>query len=81
MADSSEIALKTAGGILPQGVNRYQIDLLNLGWEDEWDIAFMLDVLEHIPDDICALRQAAKALRPGGLLFVATPRVSAVLEL
>ena len=73
LADSSRVALTMAGNILPPGVDRYQIDLMNLGWEDEWDIAFMLDVIEHIPDDIRAVRQAAKALKPGGLLFVATP--------
>ena len=73
LADSSQVALTMAGYILPPGVDRYQIDLMNLGWEDEWDIAFMLDVIEHIPDDIRAVRQAAKALKPGALLFVATP--------
>jgi SAM-dependent methyltransferase len=73
LADSSQVALTMAGKILPSGVDRYQIDLMNLGWEDEWDIAFMLDLIEHIPDDIRAVRQAAKALKPGGLLFVATP--------
>ena len=59
--------------ILPSGIDRYQIDLMNLGWEDEWDIAFMFDVIEHIPDDIEAVRHVIKALKPGGLLFVATP--------
>jgi SAM-dependent methyltransferase len=73
LADSSQVALTMAGNILPPGVDRYQIDLMNLGWEDEWDIAFMLDVIEHIPDDFSAVRQAAKAITPGGLLFVATP--------
>ena len=73
LADSSEIALKMAGQILPPGVDRYQIDLMNLGWEDEWDIAFLLDVIEHISDDIEAVRQVAKAIKPGGLLFVVTP--------
>ena len=33
----------------------------------------MLDVIEHSPDDLRAVRQAAKALKAGGLLFVATP--------
>jgi SAM-dependent methyltransferase len=73
LADSSEVALTMAANILPSGVDRYQIDLMNLGWENEWDIAFMLDVIEHIPDDIRAVSEAAKALNPGGLLFVATP--------
>jgi 2-polyprenyl-3-methyl-5-hydroxy-6-metoxy-1,4-benzoquinol methylase len=73
LADSSTVALSMAGEILPPGVDRYQIDLMNLDSEKEWNIAFMLDVIEHIPDDIRAVRQAAKALKPGGLLFVATP--------
>lgn len=58
---------------MPSGIDRYQIDLMNLGWENEWDIAFMLDVIEHIPDDIEAVRQAIKALKSGGLLIVAAP--------
>jgi hypothetical protein len=41
LADSSQVALTMAGNILPPGVDRYQINLMNLGWEDEWDIAFM----------------------------------------
>ena len=31
LADSSEIALNMASNILPPGVDRYQIDLMNLG--------------------------------------------------
>jgi SAM-dependent methyltransferase len=73
LADSSDVALTMAANILPAGVDRYQIDLMNLGWQNEWDIAFMLDVIEHIPDDIRAVSQAAQSLKPGGLLFVATP--------
>jgi SAM-dependent methyltransferase len=73
LADSSPVGLAMAGKILPPGVDRYHIDLMNLYWEDEWDIAFLLDVIEHIPDDTCAVRQAAKALKPSGLLFITTP--------
>lgn len=73
LADSSRTALRMAGDVLPEGVERYQIDLMNLGWRDHWDVAFLLDVIEHLPDDLEALRQARAALRPGGLLFVTTP--------
>ncbi len=73
LADSSETALRMAGDALPTGVARYQIDLMNLGWEAQWDCAFLLDVIEHLPDDVQAMRQAAQALKPGGLLFVTTP--------
>lgn len=73
LADSSETALRMAGSVLPANVARYQIDLMHLGWEEQWDCAFLLDVIEHLPDDVQAMRQAAQALRPGGYLFVTTP--------
>jgi len=34
---------------------------------------FLLDVLEHVPEDRAALLQIREALTPGGLLFVTTP--------
>ena len=56
--------------ILPQRVDRYQIDLVYRGRENERDIALMLDVIEYIPDDIRAGCLTAKVLKPDGLLFV-----------
>jgi 2-polyprenyl-3-methyl-5-hydroxy-6-metoxy-1,4-benzoquinol methylase len=73
LSDSSLQALSSAGPVVGEGVGRYQIDLLDLLWHDRWDVAFLLDVLEHIPADEQALRQIWLALRPGGLLFVTTP--------
>jgi SAM-dependent methyltransferase len=73
LADSSMQALSLAEGVVGSFATRYQIDLLELPWNAEWDVAFLLDVLEHIPDHADVLRQAAKALRPGGLLFVTAP--------
>lgn len=77
LADSSEVALAAAGTVLPPSVGRYQIDLMNLGWENRWDTAFLLDVIEHLPDDLRALQQAREALKPGGHLFVTTPALPA----
>jgi SAM-dependent methyltransferase len=73
LADSALNALQRAKPVLPPAVTRYQIDLLRLGWRDRWDVAFLLDVLEHLPADADALVQAREALKPGGLLFVTTP--------
>ena len=73
LADSSEMALNMSGIVLPDDVARYQIDLMNLGWHEQWDNAFLLDVIEHLPDDVRGVRQAAQALKSGGLLFVTTP--------
>lgn len=73
LADSSPHALQLAAPVLPARVRRYQIDLLDLQWVDRWDVAFLLDVLEHLDDDVGALRQIRSALRPGGFLIVTTP--------
>jgi SAM-dependent methyltransferase len=73
LADSSPVALELAAPVVGAETSRYQIDLLNLGWTARWDVAFLLDVLEHIPQDLDVLRQIFAALRPGGLLFVACP--------
>jgi SAM-dependent methyltransferase len=73
LADSSRDALEYAGHVVGANVNRYQIDLLNLPWSNRWDVAFLLDVLEHIPDDVAVVQQVRRALRPGGWLLVTTP--------
>ncbi len=41
--------------------------------EDAYDVIYSIDVLEHIEDDVRALRQMARALRPGGWLAIHTP--------
>ena len=46
---------------------------MQLHMHEQWDAAFLLDVIEHLPDDLQALRQARDALKPGGYLFVTTP--------
>lgn len=77
LADSSERALRHAATILPGRVGLYQVDLMDLQWSGRWDLAFLLDVLEHIPDQEGALRQIHAALAPGGLLFVTVPALRA----
>jgi len=73
LADSSTTALALASDSLPAGAKRYQIDLLNLQWSERWDLAFLLDVVEHIEEDERVLCQARDAVRPGGTIVVATP--------
>ena len=75
LADSSARALAMAEQVVGPRVARQQIDLLRLPWGEggRWDVAFLLDVLEHLPQDATALAQIRQSLKPGGLLFVTTP--------
>jgi SAM-dependent methyltransferase len=73
LADSSSAALTMAGECLPSQVDLRQVDLMELPWAQTWDMAFLLDVLEHQPDQEAVLGQIREALVPGGLLFVTVP--------
>ncbi|MGH7878661.1 MAG: class I SAM-dependent methyltransferase, partial [Candidatus Binataceae bacterium] len=73
LADSSPKVLELAGAVIPPDVKRCRIDLNRLPWQNRWDVAFLFDVLEHIEDDVGALRQVRDTLRPGGLLFITLP--------
>ena len=77
LADSSERALDEAAPIVGAETPRFQVDLMDLQWSARWDVAFLLDVIEHIPDDQTVMRQVRDALRPGGLAIVATPALDA----
>lgn len=49
-------------------------DACNLPFpDDSFDLVTLLDVLEHIPDDARAAREAMRVLKPGGTLLVSTP--------
>lgn len=38
-----------------------------------FDVVTQFDLLEHVPDDAAAAREAVRVLRPGGTLLVSTP--------
>jgi 2-polyprenyl-3-methyl-5-hydroxy-6-metoxy-1,4-benzoquinol methylase len=73
LGDSSEVALLGAQGVLPASVELYQVDLMAAQWHERWDVIFLLDVIEHCPDDAAVMQQAYEALTPGGVLIVSTP--------
>lgn len=41
--------------------------------EGPFDAIFMFEVLEHVPDDVWALRELRRRLAPDGILFLSTP--------
>lgn len=71
--DSSPKAAALAAKMLEPDVSLFQADLLDLGWRKRWDVAFLLDVVEHAPDDTAILREVRETLTDDGLLFVTVP--------
>jgi SAM-dependent methyltransferase len=59
---------------LPQ-VQFIVADAIALPFADEsFALVTMFDLLEHVPDDRRALREACRVLQPGGSLLISTPR-------
>lgn len=50
-------------------------DICNLPFEDnQYDIIFCNHVLEHIPDDIKAMQELFRVLKPGGMAIIQIPQ-------
>lgn len=56
----------------------FAADILDFPSEDAaFDVIFFNHVIEHIPDDVAALKVVKRILRPGGLLVLGTPNEGA----
>ena len=69
-------AMKEAGEV-PAGAeaDTKEGDALQLPFADgEFDRVVAAEVLEHIPDDLTAISELVRVLRPGGTLAVSVPR-------
>jgi len=57
-----------------RGVEVFQGDLIAAGFPDQsFDLVYMGDVLEHVPDCRRTLLEVARVLRPGGHLYLRGP--------
>ena len=69
MVDAGELCAETARCGAVQG------DALHLPFADgTFDRVIASEVLEHIPDDVAAMTELARVLRPGGTMAVTVPR-------
>ncbi len=69
MVDAGELAPSTRAGAV-------QGDALHLPFADgAFDRVIASEVLEHIPDDVAAMAELARVLRPGGTMAVTVPRM------
>jgi SAM-dependent methyltransferase len=65
--------LEVARRRLPD-VELVQLDAARMPYEDEFDVVGAFDVLEHLDDDVAALQQIRKAVRPGGRAILLVPQ-------
>jgi SAM-dependent methyltransferase len=55
------------------GIRLFQFDLYKVPFRGHYDCVCAFDVIEHIEDDLLALRNIAEALKPGGFFFMTVP--------
>lgn len=51
-----------------------QMDADRIPYRDEFDVVCAFDVIEHIDDDVAAIKQMRQAARLGGGIFIAVPQ-------
>jgi len=56
------------------GIELVELDVLDSGYANEFDVVAAFDVIEHIEDDVAALQTLHAALRPGGYCFLTVPQ-------
>ncbi|HEU6450447.1 MAG TPA: class I SAM-dependent methyltransferase [Gemmatimonadaceae bacterium] len=71
--DPSPIAMAMCAGRKLTGVRSGSATDLSSFGDERFDIVTLLDVIEHVDDDVCAIRSAASVLRPGGRVVVTVP--------
>jgi len=66
----------TAGGY---GQLDYVSDICNIPVKDEsFDIVLCIEVLEHVPEPIAAIKELSRILKPQGILLLSAPQRSGV---
>lgn len=64
---------------LHKDINFYVGDLLNLKFEDNtFDVVFIGEVIEHIPNQNKAIQEAYRVLKPKGKLILTTPNIASL---
>jgi SAM-dependent methyltransferase len=77
-AEGIEFDERAVAAARGQGLNVHHGGLPDTGLASaSFDAVSLSQVIEHVHDPMAALRETARLLRPGGMLWVATPNVDA----
>jgi len=71
--DSSLVALRFAKSRISGKVDCFHGDLMKINLSKKWDAVFLLDVIEHCPNDAEIIKQASSLLSDRGKLFITVP--------
>jgi len=72
--DYNLLRLKRCRNLIGSGIRLCLADVHELPYpSNAFDVVFFNRVLEHVPDDVAALRSVRRVLRPGGLLVLGVP--------
>ncbi len=74
----SDWAVRTARERYHLTVHQGTLDTVTLP-PQQLDLVTLIDVIEHLPHPVTALRQIAELLKPEGYVFISTPNVNAVI--
>ena len=73
-AEGVEVSAEAAAHARARGLTVFQGDLIAARFPDQsFDLVYMGDVLEHVPDCRAAVDEVARILRPGGRFYLRGP--------
>lgn len=71
--DRSQQALDLAGTLVDNGARMTLRPELDESWKNSFDLLLSFEVIEHLEDDVGAIRDWRAYARPGGTLILSTP--------
>lgn len=71
--DISQEAIKEAKKLESDKIKIYQKNFFDIEKENEYDLIVGLELIEHLPDDLSALKKINRLLKNKGLLIISVP--------